>query len=189
MNEEEATRRAREADESLARGKDPGRLHGLPILVKDTFETAGLRTTAGAKPLESHIPKKDAAAVARLRAAGALIVGKTNTPEFAGDTQTFNAIAGTTNNPWNEADAGRLHRRCGRLAADSFLELGAISAAPSAPPPTSAVCTATSRAWESFAESPFRPPDHPPPVWCRGTIGAQRAGSSLELRDCWPVPA
>lgn len=127
MNEEEAARRAREADESLARGKDLGWLHGLPILIKDTFETAGLRTTAGAKPLENHIPKDDAASVARLRAAGALIVGKTNTPEFAGDTQTFNAIAGTTNNPWNvkRTPGGSTGGGAAALAAGfGFLELG-----------------------------------------------------------------
>ncbi|MGH7897682.1 MAG: amidase family protein, partial [Candidatus Binatia bacterium] len=101
LDVERARRRADEADRALARGEARGPLHGLPMTVKDTFETAGLRTTAGAPVLSEHVPATDATAVARLGAAGAVIFGKTNTPLFAGDAQTYNAIFGVTNNPWD----------------------------------------------------------------------------------------
>jgi len=103
LDEEKARADAAAADEELARGRARGPLHGLPITIKDTFETAGLRTTAGAPALSSHVPDRDADAVARLRRAGAVIFGKTNVPFMAGDWQSFNEIFGTTNNPWNPA--------------------------------------------------------------------------------------
>ena len=78
-----------------------GPLHGLPITVKDAIEVAGLRSTGGAEALSGHIPMADAPVVARVRAAGAIVVGKTNVPEWSGDFQTFNALFGTTNNPWD----------------------------------------------------------------------------------------
>ncbi len=92
---------ARQADASLARGKPLGALHGLPITVKDTFEIKGVRTTAGFEPLKNHVPAEDAASVARLRAAGAVILGNTNVPPLAGDWQSDNPIYGRTQNPWN----------------------------------------------------------------------------------------
>jgi amidase len=88
------------ADASLARGDDVGPLHGVPMTVKDAYLTAGMRTTCGL-PAWDHVPEHDADAVRRLRAAGAVIFGKTNTPTLAGDWQTYNAIFGTTNNPWD----------------------------------------------------------------------------------------
>jgi amidase len=101
LDEVKASQRAKEADEAIARGEVWGPLHGVPITIKDVFETAGLRTTSGFKPLSTHIPKQDAIVVARLRQAGAIILGKTNTPEMANDEQTNNALFGRTNNPWN----------------------------------------------------------------------------------------
>ncbi len=98
---ERARAAADAADRALAQGEPLGPLHGLPITVKDTFETAGLRTTCGVPELSEHVPRADAVAVARLRAAGAVIFGKTNTPTWAGDWQTTNPIFGTTNNPWD----------------------------------------------------------------------------------------
>jgi len=98
---ESALRRAKEADAALARGEIWGALHGVPCTVKDTFETAGVRTTAGATELRDHVPDRDAVAVARLRAAGMIMVGKTNVPPWAGDFQSFNDVFGTTNNPWD----------------------------------------------------------------------------------------
>jgi amidase len=89
------------ADAAIARGDQLGPLHGVPITIKDAIETAGMRTTSGAKMLAEYVPAQDAVAVARLRAAGAIVFGKTNLPEFAGDAQTFNALFGTTNNPWD----------------------------------------------------------------------------------------
>ncbi len=101
LDAERARERAAEADAARARGDDLGPLHGLPITVKDAFETAGLRTTAGAPFLAGHVPERDADAVARLRAAGAVIFGKTNLPFLARDGQSYNDVAGTTANPWD----------------------------------------------------------------------------------------
>jgi amidase len=91
------------ADEATARGDAAGPLHGLPITVKDALEVAGLRSTGGAIELTDHVPVADAPAVARLRAAGAVVFGKTNVPRWSGDLQTYNEIFGTTNNPWDPA--------------------------------------------------------------------------------------
>jgi len=97
--------RAREAaavaDEAAARGDSHGPLHGLPITVKDAIEVGGIRSTGGAVELSGHVPAQDAVAVARLKAAGAIVFGKTNVPRWSGDLQTYNEIFGTTNNPWD----------------------------------------------------------------------------------------
>src|SRR5262249_41696214 len=98
---ERARKRADDADKALSRGESWGPLHGVPITVKDTLETAGIRTTAGAPMLSEHFPTTDAVSVARLLSAGAVLFGKTNTPIFAGDGQAYNEIFGTTNNPWD----------------------------------------------------------------------------------------
>jgi amidase len=98
---ERARQRADAADAALARGDVLGPLHGLPMTIKDTIETAGIRTTAGAPIHAEHVPARDAPAVARLVAAGAVVFGKTNTPVFAMDVQSYNPIFGTTNNPWD----------------------------------------------------------------------------------------
>ena len=92
---------AKQADEALAKGENWGMLHGVPITIKDIFETEGLRTTAGYKPLENYIPTRDATVVARLRGAGAIILGKSNTAELAGEYQSVNDIFPAVNNPWN----------------------------------------------------------------------------------------
>lgn len=101
LDESGARRRAREADAALARGELWGPLHGVPMTIKDALETAGLRTTGGYPPLASHVPQKDATAVARLRAAGAVLMGKTNVPPLSADGRADNPIFGRTNNPWN----------------------------------------------------------------------------------------
>ncbi len=101
LDVERARQRADAADAALARGEWLGPLHGLPITVKDTYETAGLRTTAGASVHAEYVPAQDATAIARLVAAGAVVFGKTNTPTFAMDAQTYNPVFGTTNNPWD----------------------------------------------------------------------------------------
>lgn len=89
------------ADVATAKGDATGLLHGLPMTVKDVWETEGLVTTAGAPELKNYVPESDALAVGRLKAAGAIIFGKTNTPLYAGDFQTFNDVYGRTNNPWD----------------------------------------------------------------------------------------
>jgi amidase len=89
------------ADAATASGNPTGPLHGVPMTVKDVWETDGLVTTSGAPELKDYVPKTDALAVARLRAAGAILFGKTNTPLYAGDFQTYNEVYGLTRNPWN----------------------------------------------------------------------------------------
>lgn len=101
LDEENAYVRARLADEALAKGENWGALHGVPITIKDIFETAGLLTTAGYIPLKDYVPQQDATVVARLRAAGAVILGKTNMAELAGDYQSTNSLFPRVNNPWN----------------------------------------------------------------------------------------
>ena len=101
LDEDNARRRARQADDALARGEDWGLLHGLPMTVKDIFETQGLLTTAGYKPLKDYIPQQDATVVARLKSAGAIIMGKSNMARLAGDYQSTNDLFPRVNNPWN----------------------------------------------------------------------------------------
>jgi len=101
LRADEALARARAADEARAHGEWWGPLHGVPCTIKDTFATAGVRTTAGAPSLSAHVPTRDAVVVARLRAAGMVLLGKTNVPLMAGDWQSYNEIFGTTNNPWD----------------------------------------------------------------------------------------
>src|SRR6185369_1656086 len=96
-----ALARARVADEARARRESWGPFHGVPITIKDTFEVAGVTTTAGSASLRNHLPPRDAAVVARLKGAGAVILGKTNVPIFASDWQSYNAVYGQTNNPWD----------------------------------------------------------------------------------------
>lgn len=95
-----ARERAKLADEASARGESWGPLHGIPFTVKDAISTAGLRTSGGAPEMRDHVPDTDAIAVARLRAAGGVLFGKTNLPRWSADVQTFNDLFGTTNNPW-----------------------------------------------------------------------------------------
>ena len=100
-----ASQDAATIDERLGRGDDVGPLAGIPITIKDAIAVAGMRSTCGATELRDHIPSEDAPAVAALRAAGAVIVGKTNVPRWCNaDTETHNELYGTTNNPW---DLGR----------------------------------------------------------------------------------
>ena len=101
LDEEGARARAKEADTLLARGEIWGPLHGVPITIKDAIETGGLRTTGGSPPLADHVPSVDAPVVARLRAAGAIILGKTNLPVLSADFRADNPIFGRTNNPWD----------------------------------------------------------------------------------------
>ncbi|MFD9327727.1 amidase family protein [Streptomyces sp. NPDC060065] len=91
------------SDERRARGEASGVLDGLPITIKDSFETVGLRTTSGAQELADHIPDQDADAVARLRHQGVVIMGKTNTPAYCQDLHTDNALFGPTINPRDPA--------------------------------------------------------------------------------------
>jgi amidase len=98
---DQAMANAVKADESIARGEAVGVLHGLPVAHKDLVETAGIRTTYGSPFYRDHVPAHDALIVTRIRAAGAITVGKTNTPEFGAGSQTFNPVFGATRNPYD----------------------------------------------------------------------------------------
>ena len=100
VDAEGALQAARTAQRRIARGEYLGPLHGIPISLKDLFDTQGIRTTAGSKILSDRIPGEDATSVARLRAAGAIIVGKTNLHEFAFGSTTQNPHFGGTRNPY-----------------------------------------------------------------------------------------
>jgi len=91
--------RARAAESELMRGDNRGELHGVPITIKDTIDTAGLRTTSGSKMHDDYVPQTDAPAVARLKGAGAIILGKTNPAEMAMDYTSDNPVFGRTNHP------------------------------------------------------------------------------------------
>lgn len=92
---------AKEADKKQARGDALGPLHGLPVAHKDLVDTAGIRTTRGSLFFKDNIPTTDALIVKRLRAAGAVTIGKTNTPEFGAGSNTFNAVFGASHNPYD----------------------------------------------------------------------------------------
>ena len=114
-----ARARAAELDEALARGEEPGPLHGLPIAHKDLVDTAGIRTTYGSPIYADHVPDVDEPFVARLRAAGTVLVGKTNTPEFGAGSHTFNPVFGPTRNPHDPSrSAGGSSGRRGRCPRD-----------------------------------------------------------------------
>ncbi len=101
MDAERAYERAREADEALARGQVWGPLHGVPFTLKDAHATAGMRTTTGFPPLADYVPQEDSIVTARLKAAGGILIGKTNVAMLLADYQSTNPIFGRTNNPWN----------------------------------------------------------------------------------------
>ena len=114
---ERAAEWAAGADEHQARGKPLGPLHGLPIAHKDLLRTAGIRSTSGSPLLESHVPQEDDAVVTRLREAGAITIGKTNTPEFGAGSHTFNPVFGATRNPWDPT------RTCGGSSGGAAVAL------------------------------------------------------------------
>jgi len=101
---EQALAGARKATAALGKKSATlGPLHGVPVSIKDLAPTKGIRTTWGSKIFEHHVPDEDALVVERLKAAGAIVVGKTNTPEYGAGANTFNAVFGPTRNPWNPA--------------------------------------------------------------------------------------
>jgi hypothetical protein len=126
---------ARRAEEAVARGEATGPLHGLPFAVKDQFDTAGVRTTSGSRLLADNVPAADAPVVARLRAAGGILLGKLNMTEFAlGGTLDF--PFGQPRRPWNRtiraARSGSGHRRRPSLAACTLGEDGGSVRSPRA---------------------------------------------------------
>ncbi|HWH58878.1 MAG TPA: amidase [Terriglobales bacterium] len=114
---EEALANARRADEAQARGAALGTLHGLPVAHKDLVDTAGMRTTYGSLIYKDNVPKQDAMIVEYIRKAGAISVGKTNTPEFGAGSQTFNRVFGATRNPFD------LTKTCGGSSGGAAVSL------------------------------------------------------------------
>ena len=114
---EQAMAQAAKADERLARGEDVGVLHGLPVAHKDLHETKGIRTTYGSPIYSNFVPDFDCTIVHRLKAAGAITLGKTNTPEFGLGSQTFNAVFGATRNPYD------LEKTCGGSSGGAAVAL------------------------------------------------------------------
>src|SRR5262245_31857743 len=96
-----AVKEAKDADARLARGEVVGPLHGVPMTIKDSFDTEGVISTAGTLGRKNFIPAKDATVVERLRRAGAILMGKTNTPEISDGLETVNRVYGRTNNPYD----------------------------------------------------------------------------------------
>src|SRR3954452_23762936 len=101
LDAERALARARDADAALARGERWGPLHGVPFTVKDNLSAAGLEMTIGAPERAGVVPQQDATVVARLREAGAILLGKTNCPPFGGGIETDNPVYGRTSNPFD----------------------------------------------------------------------------------------
>ncbi len=114
---EGAHARARAIDAALKQGDDPGPLAGLPVAHKDLAETKGMRTTYGSPIFADFVPDFDALIVARLKAAGAVTIGKTNTPEFGAGSQTFNPVFGATRNPYD------LSKTCGGSSGGAAVAL------------------------------------------------------------------
>ncbi|HET7477891.1 MAG TPA: amidase [Rubrobacteraceae bacterium] len=114
---ERALEGARRADRALHRGEEAGPLHGLPVAHKDLADTAGIRTTYGSRIYKDHVPERDNLTVERLKRAGAISVGKTNTPEFGAGSQTFNAVFGATRNPYD------LSKTCGGSSGGAAVAL------------------------------------------------------------------
>jgi amidase len=112
-----AMERAAGADEALAGGEEVGPLHGLPIAHKDLQPTRGIRTTFGSPIYKDFVPDEDSLLVERVRAAGAIAIGKTNTPEFGAGSQTFNAVFGATLNPYD------LTKTCGGSSGGAAVAL------------------------------------------------------------------
>ena len=101
LRADEAMKEARALDEKIARREEVGPLAGLPFGVKDLEDAAGLPTTFGSKPFRNNVPEADSVQVARLKAAGAIVLGKTNAPEFGYTAFTKNLLFGPSRNPWN----------------------------------------------------------------------------------------
>jgi amidase len=114
---EQATANAGKADEAQAHGEQLGPLHGLPTAHKDLVATAGIRTTMGSPIFKDNVPTQDAILVERIRNAGAICLGKTNTPEFGAGSQTFNQVFGVTRNPYD------LNKTCGGSSGGAAVSL------------------------------------------------------------------
>src|SRR5258708_27136497 len=131
VDEDQLMAQARAADEIIATGKSLGPLHGLPVAVKDLTETKGIRTTYGSPLYLDFVPEHDALVVERMTNAGAIVVGKTNTPEFGMGSQTFNPVFGAKLNPYDvtktcggSTGGGAVALACGMAPLASGTDMG-----------------------------------------------------------------
>lgn len=141
--DDRARAEARAADAALARGESRGPLHGVPFTVKDIFDVAGIVSAAGVEERAAFVPERDAVVVARLRAAGAILIGKTNCPPWGAGVLTDNPVYGVTSNPYDpgRSPSGSSGGEAAILAAGgSPLGLGSDSGGAS-------VCRRTPAAW------------------------------------------
>ncbi|MGI8477455.1 MAG: amidase, partial [Thermomicrobiales bacterium] len=152
-----ALRGAQAADDALARGDSVGPLHGLPVAHKDLVETKGIRTTFGSPIYAENIPERDELLVERFRAGGAILIGKTNTPEFGAGSQTFNPVFGATRNPYDLAKTcggssggAAVALACGMIPIADGSDLGGSLRNPAS------FCNVV-----GFRPSPGRVPNHP----------------------------
>ncbi len=132
LTAEQALQDAQAADAALARGDQVGPLHGLPVGYKDLTETKGIRTTFGSPIFKDNVPQHDALVVERMKKAGAITIGKTNTPEFGAGSQTFNKVFGETANPYDltktcggSSGGGAVALACGMTPLADGSDLGA----------------------------------------------------------------
>jgi amidase len=157
IGEEAALNAAKKADEKLAKGESVGPLHGLPHAVKDLALTDGIRTTFGSRIYKDFIAGEDALFVERLKQGGAIIIGKTNTPEFGAGSQTFNEVFGATRNPYDlsktcggSSGGAAVALACGMLPLADGSDLGGSLRNPAS------FCNVV-----GFRPSPGRVPSHP----------------------------
>jgi amidase len=157
IGEEAALNAAKKADEKLAKGEPVGPLHGLPHAVKDLALTDGIRTTFGSRIYKDFIAGEDALFVERLKQGGAIIIGKTNTPEFGAGSQTFNEVFGATRNPYDlsktcggSSGGAAVALACGMLPLADGSDLGGSLRNPAS------FCNVV-----GFRPSPGRVPSHP----------------------------
>jgi amidase len=157
IGEEAALNAAKKADEKLAKGEPVGPLHGLPHAVKDLALTHGIRTTFGSLIYKDFIAGEDALFVGRLKQGGAIIIGKTNTPEFGAGSQTFNEVFGATRNPYDlsktcggSSGGAAVALACGMLPLADGSDLGGSLRNPAS------FCNVV-----GFRPSPGRVPSHP----------------------------
>src|SRR3977135_2862362 len=131
VDEDQLMAKARAADEIIAKGKPLGPLHGLPVAVKDLTETMGIRTTYGSPLYRDYVPDHDALVVEQMKNGGAIVLGKTNTPEFGMGSHTFNPVFGATLNPCyatrtggGSTGGGAVALACGMAPVASGTDIG-----------------------------------------------------------------
>ena len=156
LTRDEAVREAKATELAVVRGDDLGALHGLPVAIKDTQMTKGIRTTSGSLVFKDRVPQKDAAVVGRVRAAGAIILGKTNVPEFGFVGSCENKLGDPGRNPWNT------DRTPGGSSGGAAAGGGGLPVSSSSPSEDYLTVLAGQRQWiatTNFAGCPGRPPD------------------------------